>query len=134
MVDALREAHRVLTASGVLVDVRPVVEPIVVEVVSGTRVLWAETLEVYSAPEDNASADAAMEQAASHGWFLFEASRHFSFDIYCDSAHELKAYADARKLVGAEIRYEEMEERRCEPGERLRCRRPWLLRTYRRSD
>jgi ubiquinone/menaquinone biosynthesis C-methylase UbiE len=65
MVHALREAHRVLTPSGVLVDVRPVIAPIVVEVVIATQAVWAKTIESYSAPEDIAAADAAVQQAVS---------------------------------------------------------------------
>ena len=132
MVDALREAHRVLAASGVLIDVRPLIEPIVVEVVSGNRALWSESLALYSTPEDILAADAAMKHAFSHDWFNFKASLTFSFDIYCDTADDLKSYADGRKLVGAEIPYAEVEERRRKSGARLRCRRPWMLTTYRK--
>jgi hypothetical protein len=57
MVDALREAHRVLTPSGVLIDVRPVAAPIVVEVVTATQAVWAKTVDAYSTPEDIAAVD-----------------------------------------------------------------------------
>jgi hypothetical protein len=105
MVNALREAQRVLTPSGVLIDVRPVTAPIVVEVVIATQTVWAKTVESYSAPEDVAAADAAVHHAVSRG---------------------------------DEIPYEELEKRRCELGAegqaaRLRCRRPWMLSTYRKK-
>ena len=138
MVDALREAHRVMTPSGVLIDVRPVTEPIVVQVVIATKTVWAKTVDTFSAPEDLAAADSAVQQALSRGWLAFETRLPFSFEIYCDSAAELRAYAEARKLVGAEIPYEELEERQRKCGvegqiARLRCIRPWMLRTYRRT-
>ena len=138
MVDALREAQRVLTPSGVLIDVRPVTVPIVVEVVIPTRAVWAKTVELYSAPEDVAAADAAVQHAVSREWITFETRVPLDFEIYCDSAAELSVYAEARKLRGADIPYEELEERRRESSSegqtaRLRCRRPWMLSTYRKK-
>ena len=138
MVDALREAQRVLTSSGVLIDVRPVTAPIVVEVVTATQALWAKTVCSYSAPEDVAAADAALQHAVSREWLVFETSLPFNFEIYCDSAAELRVYVEARKLRGAEIPYDELEERLRELGAdgqaaRLQCRRPWTLSTYRKK-
>jgi hypothetical protein len=139
MVNALREAQRVLTPSGVLIDVRPVTVPIVVEVVNATQAVWAKTIESYSAPDDVAAADAAVQHAVSREWLVFETRLPFQFEIYCDSAAELREYAEARKLRGAEIPYEELEERRREFGveghaARLRCRRPWMLSTCRKRQ
>ncbi len=139
MVDALGEARRVLTSSGFLVDVRPVIAPIVLEVMVAAEVVWAKTLHTYSAPEDIAAADVAARHAALREWLVFETSHPFSFDIYCDSAAELRAYVDDRKLHGDEIPYEELDERRCEGSKngqpaRLRCRRPWSLSTYRKGS
>src|SRR5215813_5077799 len=136
MVNALQEAKRVLTASGVLIDVRPLTAPIVVEVVIATQLLWAKTVDCYSSSADVAAADAAVQDAVSKEWLVFELSLPFHFDIYCDSGTELRVYAEEHKLRGAEIPYDELEERRREmdaEGEatRLRCRRPWMLSTIR---
>src|SRR5258708_2564025 len=135
MVDALREARRVLTRRGVLIDVRPVVAPIVVEVVIAAQTIWTKEVASYSAPEDTAAADAAVQHAISDEWFTFEKSIPFDFEIFCDTAAELRVYAQARKLRGAEIPYDELEERRRAlgadgQGPRLRCRRPWMLSAY----
>jgi hypothetical protein len=137
MVNALHEAQRVLKPSGVLIDVRPVTAPIVVEVVNATQVAWTKSVNAYSAPEDVAAADAAVHHAVSYGSLVFETRLPFPFGIDCDSAAELRAYVEARKLRGAEIPYEELEKRRRELGAggqaaRLRCRRPWMLSTYRK--
>ena len=137
MVDALHESRRVLLPAGVLIDVRPVIAPIVLEVAIATQPVWAKEVHSYSAPEDVAAADAAVKHAVSRGWLASESSLAFDFDIWCDSADELRIYVEARKLRGAEIPYEELEARRRELGAagqeaRLRCRRPWMLSTYRK--
>jgi hypothetical protein len=137
MVHALREAQRVLTTPGVLIDVRPVTAPLIVEVVIDQRTAWSKTVELYSAPEDNAAADSAVQLAVSCEWLAFEMSVAFDFEIYCDAVAELRAYVETRKLRGSEIAYDELEERQRElSGQgreyRLRCRRPWMLSTYRK--
>jgi hypothetical protein len=138
MVDALREARRVLKPWGVLVNVRPVTTAMVVEVVAPTRTIWAKEVASYSTPEDVAASEAAVEHALSCDWFAFEKSLPYDFEIYCDAAADLRLYAQTRKLPEAEIPYEELEERRRELGAdgqtaRLRCRRPWLMSTYRKK-
>ena len=138
MVDALREAWRVLAPCGVLINVRPVISPMMVEVVSGARAIWGKEVSSYSTPEDVAAADAAIQQALSGEWFVLETSFPFDLEICCDSAVDLSNYAQTRKLPEAEIPYEELEERRrilVEDGQtaRLRCRRPWMLNTYRKK-
>jgi hypothetical protein len=85
-----------------------------------------------------AAAEAAVERAVSDEWFAFEKSLLFDFDMYCDTVADLSLYAQARKLPEAEIPYKELEERRRELGTdgqaaRLRCRRPWLMSTYRKK-
>ena len=135
MVDALRESRRVLTPRGVLIDVRPITTPMVVEVVIAARRVWAKEVDSCGAPEDIAAADAAVRHGLSNEWFSFEKSLPFDFTVYCDTAEDLRLYAQARKLREIDIPYEELEERRRElsaDGQpaRLRCHRPWMLSTY----
>jgi len=132
MVDALGEARRVLTRRGVLIDVRPVVAPIVVEVIIAAQTIWMKEVASYSAPEDAAAADAAVQHAMLGEWFTFERSIPFDFEIFCDTAAELSVYVQDRKLRGGEIPYDELEQRRRALGAaaRLPCRRPWLLSIY----
>ena len=137
MVDALREAWRVLKPRGVLINLRPLTTPMVLEVVVATRVLWAKEVASYSTPEDLAAAESAVQHAVSSEWFTREKSRPYDVEIYCDTAADLSLYTQMRKLPEAEIPYEEMEERRREMHAHgqtagLRCRRRWMLSTYRK--
>lgn len=137
MVHALQEARRVLTPGGVLIDVLPVLAPIVVEVITA-KSIWAKPVATYSAPDDVAAAVAAVQHAVSAEWFACEKSLAFDFTIDCDTADELRLYAEGRKLCGAEIPYHELEElqRNLEADgqpARLRCRRPWMATAYRRK-
>lgn len=138
MVDALREARRVLARRGVLIDLRPLVAPIAVEVIVAAHTTWTKEVASYSAPEDVAAADAAVQNAISSDWFVFEKSIPFDFEIFCDAAAELGDYAKSRKLHGEAIPYDELEKRQAELGTqkeapRLRCRRRWTLSTYRKK-
>jgi hypothetical protein len=110
----------------------------VVEVAIATRTIWAKEVASYSTPEDVAAAEAAVQDALSHEWFALEKSLPYDFEIYCDTAADLSLYAQTRKLPEAEIPYEELEERRRELSADgltacLRCRRPWMLSTYRKK-
>lgn len=137
MVDALREAHRVLTPVGTVVDVRPITARVVIEVVTADRVEWATEADAYGAAESDASADAAVQHALSSGWFVSGRNDRFDFQAYCDTAADLKAYAETgRRMRDANIPYEELERRRREvsastgQSARLRCHRPKMLSVY----
>jgi hypothetical protein len=137
MVDALREAHRVLAPGGTVVDVRPISARVVIEVVTGDRVDWATEADAYGAAEDDASADAAVRHALSSGWFVSARNDRFDFEVYCDTAADLKTYAElGRRMRDANIPYEELEGRRREvstssgQAARLCCHRPKMLSVY----
>jgi len=135
MVHALQEARRILADQGVLVDVRPVVSPIVLDVVIASQSVWTRDIAIFSSPEDIAAADSAVQHSLSLNWFSYDKNISFDFDIYCDTAAELDTYVNARKLRGEEIPYDDLEARlrEFEPDSRLRCRRRWMLSTYRKK-
>jgi hypothetical protein len=139
MVDALRESRRVLTQSGILVDVRPVTAPMVLEIVTGDHSLWATGVNTRSGAEEHAAADTAVDEAVSAGWFVFESRCPFDVEIYCDTVAELSDYAQQRKLQELEMACADLEAQRravCGEGQtsRLRCRRRWMLSRYRKKS
>ena len=99
MVNALREARRVLTPRGVLIDVRPVTAALVIEVLIGTR--WVSEIRVPSlvGVEDNDAADAAVQKAVSQKWFVFDRARPFPLEIHCSTAEDLKTYAQCHRRM-----------------------------------
>ena len=135
---SLRESHRVLTPSGVLIDVRPVTAAIVLELVIATHAVWAKTICTYSAPEDVAAADAAVQLAVTRGWLAFDMSLPFHSRSIAIAPPSYASMPRRENCAGAEIPYEEIEERLRElgaetPAARLRCRRPWMLSTHRKT-
>jgi hypothetical protein len=137
MVDALREAQRVLAPGGTVVDVRPLTARLVIELVTAERAVWAAEADANGAAEDDASADAAVRHALSRGWFAFQQSGQFDFEVYCDTAADLKTYTQTgRRMREANIPYEDLERRRRElsastgAAARLRCHRPKMLSVY----
>jgi SAM-dependent methyltransferase len=137
MVDALLETRRVLVADGIVIDIRPITAPAIIESVSADRVTTGLEVDAYGAAEDEAAADAAVRHALSHAWFVFHRSRQFDFEVYYDSVADLKAFVEtSKRMRGASIPYQELEERRSELGaatgqpSRLRCHRPWMVSVY----
>jgi hypothetical protein len=141
MVDALLEARRVLVAEGIVIDVRPITAPAIIESVSADRVTAAVEIDAYGAAEHEAAAEGAVRHALSHSWFAFERSLQFDFEVYYDSAADLKAFVEtSKRMREARIPYQELEERRNELGaatgqpSQLRCHRPWITSVYRKAS
>src|SRR5262245_20199431 len=68
---------------------------IVVEVVVDNQTVWAKTFDLFSAPEDVGAAVAAVQHAVLRDGLLSETSLPFQFEIYCDTAAELRIYVEA---------------------------------------
>ena len=139
MVDALREAGRVLSPGGTVVDLRPVSAPVTIQAQSAARTGAAIEIASYGAAEDDAAADAAVRQALSRQWLTLERQLTFAVDIDCDTASDLREFAETgRRMREANIPYEALERQRIELGAatgdvaRLRCRRPTVLSVYRK--
>ena len=95
MVHALKEIRRVLAADGILIDLRPLAERWQIEVASRREVKEAGRLvDLEIGLEDDRSANEAMAQAESQGWFIREREEYFPFFYYWDSPNEMKKYID----------------------------------------
>jgi len=88
MVDALRRAARMVTASGLIVDVHPLGARVPVQVGD------AEVGEVedHDAPVRHAAADAALPNAVADGLLTLVGAVDFDFYTYGDTIEELRDY------------------------------------------
>src|SRR6202521_131089 len=139
MVDALREACRVVVPGGIVVDLRPMSARYRLEVVTDAVATAVAEIEAYEAQDDDNAADAAVRHAVSQGWLLPGGGIQFDFEFYWDTVVEMKQFAEtARRMRRAGVDYAELEGRRrglsrgAEPAARFRCHRPTILNTYRK--
>jgi hypothetical protein len=90
MVDALRRAHRIVAADGVVVDLHPSASAAAVEV--GDRV--SGYVDAADAPLRHAAAGAAIAAAVDEGLFVVERTTEFPFHTYGDTIEELREYIE----------------------------------------
>src|SRR5579864_2004968 len=105
MVDALRESKRILTPGGIMLDLRPISEQNLVEIVTpyGAAVPFGK-IDAYGALEEDRAADCAIEHALAQRWFIRESDVKFDVESYWDTAAELDAFARcSRRLRGAKL-------------------------------
>jgi len=88
MVDALRRAHDIVRADGLVVDVHPTAEAALVEV--GTETTGH--VDAGDAPQRHAAADAAARTVVHDAWFAIDAVAAFNFYTYGDTIEELQDY------------------------------------------
>ena len=118
MVHALKEAHRVLKANGLLVDLRPAPAHRRIGLGEGRR--WREVGELHETLDEDYAADAAVATMIEDGYFRPEQRLRFQLDRVMDTiddAREFMADFDQRRgipshapLLGV------VEERRARPG------------------
>jgi hypothetical protein len=114
MVDALREIRRTVVPGGTILDVRPISEQHMVEVVpaSGAAAPLGG-VDAYGALEEDRAANGAIEHALRHGWMIQESHATFAVEYWFDTAEDLDAFARcSRRLREAAIASGEIEERR----------------------
>jgi hypothetical protein len=96
MVHALDEIRRVLVREGSLIDLRPLVDDVPLEVVSASETRRAGTAD--QLPEDRANDEAAhraIANAEAQNWFIKEREEFFPFNHYWDSPKEMQEYIEA---------------------------------------
>ena len=93
MVHALDEIHRLLRSDRTLVDIRPYVEPSIVEVISGDQTLFAEPKRERD-HEGVVASDRAMDEILARKAFSVERAQEFEFFSYGSSAAEIREFWD----------------------------------------
>lgn len=96
MVHALSEIRRVLLRDGILIDLRPLVDEMPLEVVSSSETRVAGTAN--QLPEDRANDEAAnhaIAEADSQNWFIKEREEFFPFNYYWDSPKEAQEHIES---------------------------------------
>lgn len=88
MVHALEEIHRLLRTGGTLIDINPVPEVALIEVIHGGEVLFAKP-EPESDTQAAEHADQALRQVSERGLFFLEDATEFDFLVYASTVREL---------------------------------------------
>jgi len=141
MVDALREIWRVVVPGCIILDLRPVTEQHLVEIVMPCGA--AEPLgsvDAYGAAEEDRAANGAVEHALQQGWLVRESTVRFGVEYWFDTAEELDVFARcSRRLREARLAAGEIEVRRrqlsgAEGEARVRFHRTMMLDRHRRHS
>ena len=91
MVDALRETGRVLTASGVMVDLRPIATDAPIDVVGPEGECRVGSVDGSPGVADDMASDAAIDTVVGEGRFQLRNKLHFQFYYYWDGVDEMAA-------------------------------------------
>ena len=141
MVDALRETWRVLSAHGILVDLRPLPSSACpVEVVTPQEVVQVGEVDASGTVADDVAADRAVAQVVQDGRYLLRKDTRFEFEFSWDSVSEMASFMDgSRRMRHVSPSYADLEkvhrEWRARAGGRVRLRywRTMLLAVYQKA-
>jgi hypothetical protein len=90
MVHALEEIRRTLAPKGLLIDLRPLADRWLVELVSGRAPLeMGRMTDLPAGLADDQAANDAIQTAARRGWFVLESDLSFPFYYYWETPEEM---------------------------------------------
>jgi hypothetical protein len=95
MVHALSEIRRVLTADGIMIDLRPMLDSWPIEVVSAREI--RRTGQIQDLPPglaDDEAANRSIAQAEQNGWFIREGKDFFPFSYSWDTPSEMEEWIE----------------------------------------
>ncbi len=140
MVDALRETRRVLTASGTLLDLRPLSARCEIEAVTLVHERRIGEVDATGYMADDLAADRAAHKVVEAGWFVPWREKFFDVEFYWDTVAEMKSFMEQSERMGdARPSYADMDrafrelKAAASGGGRLRCRRPTMLAAYHKA-
>jgi hypothetical protein len=135
MVDALRDAWRVLVDGGALLDLRPRPWAYQLELVTSDGAIPIGQIDTTGRTQDDAAADAAMAQVVVEGLFASRDRVEFDVEIVWNTVRDLKGYMATRESARVTPSYEELERayQSARSGLRLRTSRRVVLAAFDRT-
>ncbi len=140
MVDALKEAWRVLTPRGVLLDLRPLAQDMPIEIVSQGYIAVSGFVDGAPGKPYDDACDAALARVQGEGWFASEHQRVFDLPVYFDTVDDMQRYLEENfRVRHAALEDDVLEHARRTlaretDGGRVRLRHRLLLARYRRCS
>ncbi len=138
MVHALREAHRVLKADGILIDLRPAPAHRRVGLGEGAR--WQFVASLHEDLADDHAANRAVSRILREGLFRRERLLEFDLDRVMDTTEDFRAWLDEfvqrRELQPQEWLLKRVERVQPKPGHRrkITARGPLRLAVLRKLE
>ncbi len=94
MVNALKEAWRVLTPGGVLLDLRPLAQEMPIEIASSGNIAVSGFVDGAPGKPHDDACDLSLARVQGEGWFASEHQRVFDLPVYFDTVDELQRYLE----------------------------------------
>ena len=140
MVDALREAWRVLGGGGRILDLRPCSGRFPIEVVASGGAYHIGAFEGFGKARVDRAAEGAVRQMIDGGWLTHQGSRRFEVSNYWDTVEEIELFIkEEGRIQGVTPPFEELERSyqalraRIAAKSRIRYRQPMMLGVYERA-
>jgi len=96
MVHALQEIHRVLDTDGILIDLRPLHEEVLLDIVVDDYCKpFSQFTSTQHIHKDHETAY-GLERVLDAGWYVAKAQSPFDFERYWDTIAELREYIENR--------------------------------------
>ena len=138
MVHALAESWRVLAADGVLIDIRPVLGNMRLEVLSEEEDRLAGLVDDSSLVQDHKAVKRTIDQGVRDGRFLKEEEQFFDYAYYWDTLVDFEAYVqenwESRRVPKKLLRKARKMQADADGSTRIRIRDERVIARYRKVN